>query len=79
MSAAAQASQNLKASYSPDHSPARIQFPQGVVRSDPALLAQGLKALNTRMKGMSHEKKWREARETQAGCDRTFQPSTGTV
>ena len=73
MTAASIACQNLKPGYSADWPPALIEFPRGVVLADPALLATGLKTLNTRMKGMWGEKKWRTRHEKlRAGAIKRF-------
>ena len=73
MTAASIACQSLKPGYSSDWPPALIEFPQGVVLADPALLVKGLKTLNTRMKGMWGEKKWRTRHEKlKAGAIKRF-------
>jgi hypothetical protein len=58
--AAALAAKGLSAGYAADWPPELVEFPRGVIKHDAALLAAGIRQLNTRMKGRWTIKQWRD-------------------
>jgi hypothetical protein len=57
--AAAEIAKRLRPGYPADWPPELIEFPLGVLRQDPKLLAKGLRTLNTRFKGRWDQRRWR--------------------
>ena len=57
--AAADIAKRLKPGYPADWPPELIEFPLGVLRRDPKLLAKGLRTLNARFKGRWDVRRWR--------------------
>lgn len=57
--AASEVAKRLRPGYPADWPPELIEFPLGVLRRDPKLLAKGLRTLNTRFKGRWDVRRWR--------------------